>query len=200
LNVALSTYIRSSDADAFHILLPETDPSHKVAGYDSYHCHRRKDRRSVCHCCHRRPSHCAVWPCRKIWRSCTNSLHAASRHRRLLRHAPVFVLKTTLRPPSWPVAQTVPSLYHSHQGALGCCCWTWSCCFGVTFLTEHSTLMMIKFIDHRLEAYREHYSPSHQGNNLIQPSSQYYCYHCLDGAEPCLKEINVSRVRSFPVK
>jgi len=48
----------------------------------------------------------------------------------------------TSRPPSLHVAQTVPSLQYSHQGALGRCCWSWSC-FGTTFLAEHATLMML---------------------------------------------------------
>jgi len=76
------------------------DPSRKVAGYDSKHCHRRKDRSSEHHCRHRRPSDCAIWPCRKIRRPCTNSKHAAPRYRRSLRHAPVSVLEATSRLPS----------------------------------------------------------------------------------------------------
>jgi len=105
----------------------------------------QNNRSSERHCCHWRPSHCAVWPCRKIRRSYTNSNHAAPRHRRFLRHAPVSVLEVTSWPPSWLVAQTVPSLQHSHQGALGCCCWTWSWCFSATILAEHATLMIMEW-------------------------------------------------------
>jgi len=78
--------------------------------------------------------------------TCTNSKQAAPCYRRSLRHAPVTVLEATLWPHSWHVAQTVPSLQHSHQGALGCCCWMWSWCFDATFLAEYATMMMMIYL------------------------------------------------------